>query len=612
MNRMKIYITMWMAMIIVLTAIPSTASADGRKDSCHKYTELSGWEYRWSPSHESAAGVPQWGMDQSAGGWRRTDSLINLPDRAGQKTLWLRARMPLEEWQDPSLLLQIFQTFEIYLDGTLIYSFGNVDERKPLSYQGTPPRLIPLPAYSGGKQILIRIRSEGPDIGISNGVRLSTRSYFILSLLKSQVDRIILGFFYILLGCAALYGFIRLRQKPFFSFACFTVFFGFYTICRTTIIYFYLDAPKVWTYLELLALMVGSSAALAMIGHLLGEGWARILRRLWQFHLLYMVIALALMLAGLSDIPDILFLYQLILLVSMAIGISQIAFNAWRGNKEAKIILFGTICFCIAGTMDIVENMMFPKSVMPPLTYIGMVVLLITLVIVLIRRLTDFMARLGSSEKLSIAGRLAAGVAHEIRNPITVISGFLQIMERDEKRQPMIDVMLSEVNRINTIVSDFLFLAKPGIPRLERYSLEETVREVIRLFEQEAASSNIKIELDIQKDIPHAVCDKNQLKQVLINVVKNAIESMLYGGNIKVILKKTYDGRALVRVVDQGTGILTEHLPKLGEPFYTTKENGTGLGLMISQAIMESHSGQLSIYNGSEEGTVVDIILPFR
>ncbi|WP_158638583.1 PAS domain S-box protein [Metabacillus litoralis] len=214
-----------------------------------------------------------------------------------------------------------------------------------------------------------------------------------------------------------------------------------------------------------------------------------------------------------------------------------------------------------------------------------------------------------NSEKLSVAGQLAAGIAHEIRNPITAIKGFLQLMEGgNDYRKEFFPVITAEINRIELILSELLALAKP---QLDNYQLEEIIQilqHIVALTKSQAILHNISIETQFNSKQAHVFCDENKLKQVFINYIKNAIEAMKDGGTITITAKeeKNY---IVVQVKDEGPGIPKEIRDKIGTPFFTTKENGTGLGLMVSNEIIKHHKGEVKV-DSSSTGTTITVNLP--
>ncbi|SEN70885.1 PAS domain S-box-containing protein/diguanylate cyclase (GGDEF) domain-containing protein [Mesobacillus persicus] len=218
---------------------------------------------------------------------------------------------------------------------------------------------------------------------------------------------------------------------------------------------------------------------------------------------------------------------------------------------------------------------------------------------------------LSNSEKLSLVGELAAGVAHEIRNPITAIKGFIQLFQQGMIKEEYFDIILSEFNRIEGIIKEFLSIAKPQEIHLNQVNIPILLQEVVTLIKSEASLNGVELFLDINSEIPSIMCDANQIKQVLINLCKNSIEAM--DPNRKGLIKitvQTDKGQLLINVVDNGIGISQERLKRLGEPFYSNKEKGTGLGLMLCFRIIRQHNGSLTFHSKENEGTTSQIRLP--
>lgn len=214
------------------------------------------------------------------------------------------------------------------------------------------------------------------------------------------------------------------------------------------------------------------------------------------------------------------------------------------------------------------------------------------------------------SEKLSVVGELAAGVAHEIRNPLTTIKGFLQLNQKENHSIKYSDLLLSELQRIETITTELLSLGKPQAVQLIRTNLRDLIENTLELLSPQALLNNIEFHLSYEETTFPITCEKNQLKQVFLNIFKNAIESMPEGGDIHVHMRKEADGACVISVQDQGCGIPEELLSRLGEPFYSLKEKGTGLGLMICHKIIKQHQGSITYQSKVNEGTLIEIRLP--
>jgi two-component system, sporulation sensor kinase C len=214
-------------------------------------------------------------------------------------------------------------------------------------------------------------------------------------------------------------------------------------------------------------------------------------------------------------------------------------------------------------------------------------------------------------DKLSMAGMLAAGIAHEIRNPLTSLKGFLQLTASKPKPE-YTAIMLSEVDRINEIVTELLELAKPKETAFEERDLPALLEQTVTLLEAQANLSNVTLAMEPNaRELPPIIvtCEENKLKQVFINLIKNAIEASAGGGAIRIAVRSS-DEQVVVEVTDTGSGLVEEQLEQLGQPFYTTKEHGSGLGLMVCRRIVQDHGGTIAFRSEAGEGTVVEVRLP--
>jgi PAS domain S-box-containing protein len=215
------------------------------------------------------------------------------------------------------------------------------------------------------------------------------------------------------------------------------------------------------------------------------------------------------------------------------------------------------------------------------------------------------------SEKLAVAGQFAAAIAHEIRNPLTAIKGFLQLLMRDvTDKSRFFDIIFSEMSRIEMITNELLILAKPQAVKFAKRDIRFLMQQVVSFMDAQANMNNVLLQVDYGPSDLLVLCDENQLKQVFINFLKNAIEAMPDGGLMKIHMSRSVAGVSTVRFTDQGTGMPEEMLEKLGEPFYTTKETGTGLGLMVTKRIVQQHGGDVRFSSKVGEGTTVELTLP--
>ncbi|WP_421383851.1 ATP-binding protein [Bacillus salacetis] len=216
-----------------------------------------------------------------------------------------------------------------------------------------------------------------------------------------------------------------------------------------------------------------------------------------------------------------------------------------------------------------------------------------------------------ASEKLSVIGQLAAAVAHEIRNPLTSLKGFVQLMQVTKRvEEKHLSIMLSEIERINLISGEMLILGRQPDIAFAREEVNDIIEQVLVLMEAQANLDNVKIKfIPVEAGPLYVNADQNQLKQVLINLIKNAVEAIEGSGTVKVETFKD-ENRAVITIQDNGIGMDQERIDHLGEPFYSTKEKGTGLGLAVCKKIIERHQGEITYQSEKGEGTVVTISLP--
>lgn len=219
-----------------------------------------------------------------------------------------------------------------------------------------------------------------------------------------------------------------------------------------------------------------------------------------------------------------------------------------------------------------------------------------------------------NSEKLAVLGELAAGVAHEIRNPLTSIKGLFSLLKdseiEKEKQHFYQEVIYDELNRIEQIVNEFMALAKPDALQMEKeVNLVQLLQDTVMLLATEANLYNVEIRLLFKEKTLFVACEKNQIKQVFINIIKNAIEAMNNGGVLTIGIEEERDGAVKLIFADTGVGIEEERLKTIGVPFFTNKEKGIGLGLTISNKIITEHQGSLKVESIPGQGTTVAVTL---
>ncbi|MCM3719042.1 PAS domain S-box protein [Fictibacillus phosphorivorans] len=221
---------------------------------------------------------------------------------------------------------------------------------------------------------------------------------------------------------------------------------------------------------------------------------------------------------------------------------------------------------------------------------------------------------INNSEKLAVLGELAAGVAHEIRNPLTSIKGLFSLLKQNEmdkeKQHFYYEVIYEELNRIEHIVNEFMALAKPDALQIEKeVNLVQLLQDTVMLLATEANLNNVEIRLLFKEKKLFVTCEKNQMKQVFINIIKNAIEAMSNGGVLTIGIEEEMGETVKLIFADTGVGIPEDRLKTIGVPFFTNKEKGIGLGLTVSNKIITDHNGSLKVESIPGQGTTVAVTL---
>lgn len=227
--------------------------------------------------------------------------------------------------------------------------------------------------------------------------------------------------------------------------------------------------------------------------------------------------------------------------------------------------------------------------------------------------------QLRQAESLAALTTLSAGVAHEIKNPLASIDIHIQLLRKQiakrkgenvKNMENLLIIVKEEIDRLNSIVQDFLFAVRPMNMNLSRENINEIMKEMMDFLKYELQEADVAVMLEFEESLPEVSVDPKYLKQALLNVVKNSIEALDGGGRLNVKTEEASDGDVLIHIIDNGKGIPENIMGKIFEPYFTTRKFGTGLGLVIVYKIIKELGGDIKVSSKENEGTVFSIKLP--
>lgn len=591
---------------------------------------ISNWELMWgSPNDRIQDIIASPRRDQ----WMTTESGAEMPDKPdGVSTAWVRIQLPKELPKDYGMYIDSIyaQQLSVYIGDRLLnevkFDFLTDQQRS----------LFPLSAEDAGGIVYLKLQTSMDRLGIQSDIRIDHYTALTRTFIFRDLQNIILGFAFLFIAVIMLicsFFLNKIGRATWISLSLIILTLGTIFLTYSPFLYAnYTQFGVVFLDIFDISLAVLLPALTYFFEKIFDNGhfkWVRIFRK---FQIGYSAFCLILMVFNQLNhyqfieiyifftltILSTIMIFQFILIISLSI------FFVIRGNREAVIFSSGFAIFALMGTFDLILYYTYNQKYQFFLWKFGVVGFIIALIVILGRRfainqeqmsnyskeLEFYNHQLQLSEKMEMISSLAASVAHEVRNPLQVTRGFLQLVaaRTDDKNKEYMTIAIEELDRASVIITDFLTFAKPQLDEIVELNVSKEISQIEGIIVPLATMNGGRIIVNVPSDL-HICGNSSKLKQILINIIKNSIEAFQVDGQIHIWAYEKNE-EVFIHIKDNGEGIEPMQLRKLGEPYYSTKTKGTGLGLMVTFRLIEIMKGHIEFKSQRFLGTEVIIRFP--
>jgi two-component system sporulation sensor kinase B len=595
--------------------------------------EITKWQMEWNDSkevpdlvHKNAPIVPKQG-------WREINAGQGTEERSpGVFKAWTRIPLPELNFNSPSVYIETLYGLhvEVFVDNRLIYE-GNRPYIKD-NYS----LLLPLDSGDSGKMLYIWTETLQDRIGIKDKVVIGEHAVLINNYIKNGLTDVILGSAFIFVAVVLFVCAFCLNRAYFSSAVALAIVIfstGLLSITYSPFIYtFYSYLGGVSIVLLDVALLSLLPSLTYLFEKIFGSGWHAIIRKFRKFQVAYSLFCLAwLVINAISGNRFVEFYYFIsttiigfILILQFILLIACVIIHSLRGNKEAIIFAIGFGTAALTGVLELLWYYIRKGDYDLLYWKWALVVFIMSLIIILgnrlmlnhqqvvkySRELELFNNELQRSEKMEIISELAASVAHEVRNPLQVTRGFLQLLSGKSRgtEKKYLTMAISELDRASNIITDFLTFAKPEFEQISVLNVYEEFKHIESIMLPLCHLNGGNLKLKVRGDL-WVKGNSSKFKQAFINIIKNSIEAMGEEGNV-LITAYGAGSKVHIHVKDNGEGMDPDVLSRLGEPYFSNKTKGTGLGLMVTFRIIEAMQGEITFVSKKGAGTESITILP--
>ncbi|NGZ74906.1 sensor histidine kinase [Saccharibacillus alkalitolerans] len=595
--------------------------------------EVGTWQFLWDPAdNQTAAEAPPEYVLHSSDWTPMNEETMPPAKAASTDWAWIRIDVPQLGWPIPAVLIE-----KAYGRHVVAYTEYRelFDSRRQYRY-AMNELLLPLRAEDAGGSVYIRMQVAEPRPGIVQNIAFGSFYELLTVYLTRDILDIMLGGSFALIGLVMLICAVFLNRnysKAWLSLSCVILSIGLLVISYSPFLFtLYPDYGGILQRMFDVALFALLPSFLFFFQTVFGKGYRNSILHLSRFQLGYSFFCLLLLIGNVLTGERYFSVYYLLtttvlgvlMIVELLTMLTCSVLYSLQRNKDALIFNAGLAAFAGIGIFELFRYYASGEQYDLYWWKWGMVIFVVSLIVVLGRRFAEthnqvleysrqletFNNELQRAEKMEIISELAASVAHEVRNPLQVTRGFLQLLgERSAaSEKAYIGMALEELDRASGIITDFLTFAKPGAENVKTLSIAEEFRHIEGVLTPLASIHHGKITLDIAPDL-YVKGNSSKFKQAFINMIKNSIEALQEEGKIAVRAAKE-DGEVVIRIRDNGVGMGPEELKRLGEPYFSNKTKGTGLGLMVTFRIIEAMQGTLTFDSEKGAGTEATVRFP--
>ncbi|MDR6552376.1 ATP-binding protein [Paenibacillus qinlingensis] len=614
-------LTLGGAAFLALLLYPNLSSSENSTN-----TPISTWEVQWIP-----VGAPEEALPDIGGEWLSATAehpFDAIPE--GNVGAWIHLTVPpTSNLSKPGLYIERLYAMNVmvYEKGRPVYQVNhNFDFERTLLQ-------LPLDHTEITSDLYLRLTAK-ERAGISSAVQLGELPENSRQAVRKELPNLLLGGGFVFLSFLMLlcsWYLNRSQRSTALALTLFVMCSGILIMTYSAMPYYYFpELGHVFVFLFDTSIYILFPALLYFVIHIF-EGRYPWFKRVFRWLVVYYLISFCIMVLYKIIGTPLYSLYGFLtfwlgapLIIGQLILVSVLAFRNAMRNPLSRILSLGILSFTLCSVADL--SLMYAIDTLRIFSFwkLGIIILIGSLVIILNRRIASDYARLLSyskelelynhqlqrTEKMEIISELAASIAHEVRNPLQVTRGFLQLLSGKsvDHDKSYFSLAIQELDRASSIITDFLTFAKPELDTLVELNLQHELAQIETMMTPLILLNNGEMEVHVPE--PQIILgNSSKFKQALINIIKNSIEAIQENGHI-TINAWAEEGIAVIRIVDNGEGMEPEQIAKLGEPYFSTKSKGTGLGLMVTFRIIEVMEGTLEFYSEKGKGTEAIVRFP--